>query len=1348
MTVGFSRPATAGDGDINANGETNLGDLVLLYQFVTGSRMPTPQQSLDGDMNLDGELDVADILLLQKQLLNLPDTTPPTVPVNVSAAASGPTQVNVSWDASTDVGGGVVAGYRVYRSDVGLLATVTGTSFSDTSVVPSTSYEYTVLAFDNAAFTPIRTLTVDTDPRGLTSGDLNNDSIPDLVSANLAAGNISVLLGKTGTSGGFETALNTSVGAGVFNVAVGNLVGDANADVVVAKWDNLGGDNEVTILPGLGDGTFGTAIPFTPSPAIFDPRDVVLGDADNDGDLDLIVAEFKGNSVRVFLKDAAPADTFTEAPDSPFSTGIGPLPFGLVFADATGDGIPDITFVNVSVATSTVRVLKGSNDGNFTPLVGSPFTTGTRPYSVAVGDVDGINGPDLVVANSNDNSVSLFRNNGADGYLARVDMAAGTDLRDIALANVSGDSNLDIVAANEGSNDISVLEGDGTGGFSAAISFPAGSAPSPLVVDDFDGDGVLDLAVANTGAGSTDVSVLINSPPANESTQSSPVSAMTPANPGLPLTYNFTSTDVSAWLTPSNTGIAGTWAVSGGVYRQSTDVGDQQFGIPFDQSYKLGTYAYLGGLTTLSDYRVSVDITPQRDTAARDAFDGQDVGLMFRYQDNDNYYRVSFSARESFARLEKKVGAVFTTLATNAQGYVEGQTFNVSVNLSGDLIQVTRGTDPLFAVRDTSLPSGTVALYCQDAADFDNVVIDNSDPNPTLVVSTPLAHSVQTGAAVTASAAVTNLPAGGSVEFSLGAVACAAATESPAGSGFYTASCGSQAQGDYYLPGQGLVGRVRNSCSPLPCTGDAVATDENTRVGILGDQVVSVGDSLTLGTFDFFSRDNTSMDGRVVGQQGFQASLSDSLTATRGYPSMVFNQGVGGDRTTDTLTRITSILERYPGSNIMLLMLGANDSSTGTALTPAVFQANMQSLVNSMNGQDKVVWVAKSLPVLPYAANATRNADLAAYNTVIDSLTAAPDCTGCLQHGPNFFKFFYDDNNTPGTTTDDYERLSMFYDKLHGNALAYSIMATLWNNALTGATTVPFYLDRLCNRLVSATCTAVSPTNHKQNLLPTGYPYYVDQTYTLTSIPTELADGIWIQTANAESGNPGTLPVSSNLALNQPAVASSVENGTFGAANAVDGNAATRWASAEGVDPQWIYVDLGANYQIDHVVLKWEAAYAQAYQIEVSSDASTWTPVFNTTTGNGATDDITFTAVSARYVRMYGTQRATIYGYSLWEFEVYEAGSTEPAYIDFTVDRPVTVYVAYDADAGVTPPTWLTSGFVVNAGLTVQTTDPATQSLKVYSRSFPAGPVSLGGNMGSGASGADSNYLVVVVPVP
>jgi hexosaminidase len=73
---------------------------------------------------------------------------------------------------------------------------------------------------------------------------------------------------------------------------------------------------------------------------------------------------------------------------------------------------------------------------------------------------------------------------------------------------------------------------------------------------------------------------------------------------------------------------------------------------------------------------------------------------------------------------------------------------------------------------------------------------------------------------------------------------------------------------------------------------------------------------------------------------------------------------------------------------------------------------------------------------------------------------------------------------------------------------------------------------------------------------------------------------------------------------------------------------------------------------VNRVEQRWEAAYGRAYQIQVSSDATTWTTVFSTATGDGAVDDLTVSG-SGRYVRMLGTARATMWGYSLWEMEVY-----------------------------------------------------------------------------------------------
>ena len=137
-----------------------------------------------------------------------------------------------------------------------------------------------------------------------------------------------------------------------------------------------------------------------------------------------------------------------------------------------------------------------------------------------------------------------------------------------------------------------------------------------------------------------------------------------------------------------------------------------------------------------------------------------------------------------------------------------------------------------------------------------------------------------------------------------------------------------------------------------------------------------------------------------------------------------------------------------------------------------------------------------------------------------------------------------------------------------------------------------------------------------------------------------------------------------NLALNQPVTASTYQASSpyCPAIYAVDGNLTTRWASVWTNIPQWIYVDLGATYNITEVELYWEAAYATSFQIQVSPDAANWTNIYSTTTGGGGVQDLTgLTGLlpgTGRYVRMYATKRATTYGYSLWEFQVY--GSPVP----------------------------------------------------------------------------------------
>ena len=129
-----------------------------------------------------------------------------------------------------------------------------------------------------------------------------------------------------------------------------------------------------------------------------------------------------------------------------------------------------------------------------------------------------------------------------------------------------------------------------------------------------------------------------------------------------------------------------------------------------------------------------------------------------------------------------------------------------------------------------------------------------------------------------------------------------------------------------------------------------------------------------------------------------------------------------------------------------------------------------------------------------------------------------------------------------------------------------------------------------------------------------------------------------------------------DLALGKTATASS-ESGANVAAGVTKATTyqtytATRWESAAS-DPQWIMVDLGSAMAIDRVILKWYTDYGKSFAIQVSTDNTTWTDVYNSTTGASySVTDVTFAKTTARYVRMNGTKRGNANGYSLFAFMV------------------------------------------------------------------------------------------------
>ncbi len=272
-------------------------------------------------------------------------------------------------------------------------------------------------------------------------------------------------------------------------------------------------------------------------------------------------------------------------------------------------------------------------------------------------------------------------------------------------------------------------------------------------------------------------------------------------------------------------------------------------------------------------------------------------------------------------------------------------------------------------------------------------------------------------------------------------------------------------------------------------------------------------------------------------------------------------------------------------------------------------------------------------------------------------------------------------------------------DQVSYNGKTYQCLQS--HTSLTGWE--PPNVPALWQEIATPSATGTSTPTPTRSVTPTPtQPVTPTPTRTVTSTPTPIISG-------------------GNLALNKPVTASSTEEASYPASAAVDANTGTRWSSAFS-DPQWIYVDLGASYSINQVRLNWEAAYARSYQIQVSNNASNWTNVWSTSSGAGGSITINFTTSSARYVRIYGTVRATSYGYSLWEFEVYGADSTTP-----TPTRTATATPTPTRAATATPTPTRTATPIPGGNLALNKT--ATSS-SVENASYPAS-AAVDGNTGT-----------------
>ncbi len=184
--------------------------------------------------------------------------------------------------------------------------------------------------------------------------------------------------------------------------------------------------------------------------------------------------------------------------------GTGARPAAVAIADVNQDGHPDLIVANSNA--NSLSVLLGDGTGGFAAAVN--IGVGSRPLSVVVADFNGDGKMDLATANSGADSVSVLLGNGDGTFGAAASFSVGSTPVALDTGDFNSDMKPDLVVANSNSNNVSLLLGDGSGGFAAATNASVDSSPHTVAVGDFNSDGKLDVVTANTS--SNDVSVLLN----------------------------------------------------------------------------------------------------------------------------------------------------------------------------------------------------------------------------------------------------------------------------------------------------------------------------------------------------------------------------------------------------------------------------------------------------------------------------------------------------------------------------------------------------------------------------------------------------------------------------------------------------------------------------------------------------------------------------------------------------------------------------------------------------------------------------------------------------------------------
>ncbi|MHC1703734.1 MAG: IPT/TIG domain-containing protein [Tenuifilaceae bacterium] len=260
------------------------------------------------------------------------------------------------------------------------------------------------------------------------------------------------------------------------------------------------------------------------------PYFAATGDIDGDGKPDLVVANNTSGTISVYRNTSTLGTIAVSSFAAKVDFTTGSSPWGIAIGDLDGDGKLDIVVPNRY--SNTISVFRNTSTtgtistGSFAPKV--DFATANEPISVAICDVDGDNKLDIAASNYGSSTASIYLNTSSIGvittssFAAKIDFAASTSPIGITVGDLDGDGKPDLAVVNSATNNISVLRNTstiGTASFSTKVDFAVGTSSYYVAIGDLDGDNKPDMVISN--AGSNNISVIRNTSTSGAITASS-----------------------------------------------------------------------------------------------------------------------------------------------------------------------------------------------------------------------------------------------------------------------------------------------------------------------------------------------------------------------------------------------------------------------------------------------------------------------------------------------------------------------------------------------------------------------------------------------------------------------------------------------------------------------------------------------------------------------------------------------------------------------------------------------------------------------------------------------------------